>query len=78
MKIFRSPCQCNLGSPIPDQSAGEEPGHVRARTQPIDNHGRMDSGGWANKSSILLWKRGDGASETAASRAASSTALEHL
>lgn len=22
MKIFRSPCQCNLGSPIPDQSAG--------------------------------------------------------
>lgn len=62
MKIFRSPCQCNLG-PIPDmdESAGmevEEPGHVRARTQPIDNHGRTDSGGWANKSSILLWKRG--------------------
>lgn len=49
--------------PIPDmdESAGmevEEPGHVRARTQPIDNHGRTDSGGWANKSSILLWKRG--------------------
>lgn len=55
MKIFRSPCQCNLGSPIPDQGAGlgsRRGARARLGSDAADRHGFGCVGGQKFYSSL--------------------------